>query len=65
MPIDCANCGEPTWYTPLLDTLNYRLQKLFNCWECLWKANEYTVLETMNIAYTDSRCNVFMIEHLE
>jgi hypothetical protein len=45
MPIDCMNCGKSTWYTPLLDSINFKLFKLFHCWECIWAIGKYEILE--------------------
>ena len=45
MPIDCMNCGKPTLYTALLDSINFKLFRMFHCWECMWAIGKYTILE--------------------
>ena len=49
MLIDCTRCGQPTWYTPLLDSINFKVFKLFHCWTCLWDLNKYSILENTKI----------------
>ena len=45
--MQCAKCGCPMEYTPLLDTMNHKLHRLFNCYHCLWQINKYEVLEVL------------------
>ena len=45
----CIKCGKPTFYTPLLDSINFKLHKLFHCWECLWEIGKYTILASTPI----------------
>ena len=49
MPIDCMNCGKPTLYTALLDSINFKLFRMFHCWECMWAIGKYTILERTSI----------------